>query len=299
MQTKAIRYPTCVTLIVALVSSLQDSGAATSPMIITHEFDAKWGYVADTIVEGPGPSFDSGGEQSSHLRYVLSPQITSRVLLHFGAEWQRFSFSPPRLAPVPDTLQGVNAILGADWQFSDRWLFRADLRPGVYSTFRDVSWTHVDAPVFLGGVYLVNPNLQWFFGVRVDLRSEYPVIPGIGVRWKFADEWTLSAVLPTPRLEYAIDSRFKAHFGADLKTGSFRVGDTFGSDRGWPGLDRQILDYFEVSVGPGISWKIRPNISVEANAGFMVFRRFDFAHRDIAFRSDPAPRFQIAFNVGL
>jgi hypothetical protein len=89
------------------------------------------------------------------------------------------------------------------------------------------------------------------------------------------------------------------HLGADIKAESFRVGHTFGSDRAWPGLDRQIMDYFEVSVGPGFSWKIRPNITVDANAGYTIFRRFDFADRDIVFRSDPTPGFQIALNLSL
>lgn len=297
MRTRPGLLLKCLPMILAAMP--MELEAADPRIHITHDFDAQWGYVADATTDGPGPSFDSGEQHSARLRYTLSPQKSTRVLLTFGAEWERFWFSPPRLAPVPATLQGINAVLGAVWQFNDRWLFRGELRPGVYSTFDDVSWRHVDAPLFLGAAYLANPDLQWLLGVRIAMRSEYPVIPAVGVRWKFADDWTLNALFPSPRVEYELSSSVKLHLGADFRGGYFRVGDTFGSDRGAPELDRQILDYFELSVGPGFSWKIRPNITLEATAGYMVLRRFDFADRDIVYRSEPAPSFQIACNFSL
>jgi Domain of unknown function (DUF6268) len=256
-------------------------------------FDAEWAYVGSAATRGGGVTFDSGEEQSSYLRYVFSPQITRRLLLHFGAEWQRFSFGVPDSAPAPSSLQQISAVIGMDWQGTDKWLFRAELQPGVYSDFHDVSWRDVDAPLLLSAAYLVNPDLQWFFGLRLDARSNYPVIPALGLRWKFADAWTLNAVLPRPRLEYDLDPRFQAHLGADIKAGTFRMGDKFGDDQPWSGLNRAILDYLEVRVGPGISWKIRPNVTVEADAGCMVYRRFDFADQDVVFRGDSAPYVRI------
>jgi opacity protein-like surface antigen len=290
-------YTACAVLLFSFFLAPRNSVAAATAMRITQEFDARWAYVGDATIRGGGARFDSGAEQSSYVRYVFSPQVTSRLLLHFGAEWQRFSFGVPDPAPVPGTLQQVSMVIGLDWQFTDRWLLRAEVQPGVYSDFRDVSWKDLDAPIFLGAVYLANPDLQWFLGVRLGFRSNYPVIPAVGARWKFADDWTLNAVLPRPRLEYDRNERFKAYLGAGIEAGTFRIGDKFGDDQGWPELNRAILDYFEIRIGPGFSWKIRPNISVEADAGYMLHRRFDFADQKRVFRSDPAPYVQIACQV--
>jgi len=274
--------------------TMPEPAAGPSHLAVAHDLDIEWGFVANATTHGKGAHFHSGAEQSSLLRYVFSPQITPRVLLHFGAEWQRIAFGAPDHAPVPNSIQDISAILGLDWQITDRWLLRTEFQPGVYSDFQDVSSSDLDAPLLLSAAYLANPDLQWFLGLRLDPRSHYPVIPAVGLRWKFADEWTLNAVLPRPRLQYDFSDRLQTYLGAGIEAGTFRMGQDFGDARRWHDLNGSILDYFEVRVGPGFSWKIRPPITIEADAGYMVYRRFDFSDRHVVFRSDPAPYFQLA-----
>jgi hypothetical protein len=291
---RPVFYQTCAAVLLALFLAPRYVRAASSAIGFEHDLDLDWVYAGNAATHGSGARFDSGAEQSSYLRYVFSPQITRRLLLHFGAEWQRFSFGAPDSAPVPGALDGVSLVIGSDWQFTDRWLLRGEVRPGVYSDFHDVNWRDLDAPILLSAVYLVDPDLQWVLSLRLDPRSNYPAIPALGVRWKFADAWTLDAVLPRPRLEYDLHTRFKAYLGADFDAGAFRMGNQFGDDQGRPALNRAILDYFAVRVGPGFSWRIRPNLAVETDAGCMVYRRFDFADQDVVFHSDPAPYVRIA-----
>lgn len=271
--------------------------AAESKVTYAHDIDAKWGYVGGANVHEGGVDFGAIDEQNNSLRYILSPQVTRRALLRFGVEWDRFSFGVPGSSPVPDALQQVSGLLGLDWQFSDKWLFRGEVHPGIYNDFHEVGWNQLDAPFFLSAAYLANADLQWFFGLRIDARSSYPVIPALGVRWKFADEWTLKAMLPDPRIEYELSDQFIASLGASFHAGTFRMGDTFGDDRGRPNLNGAMLDYFEVRVGPGFSWRIRPEIEVGANAGYMIYRRFDFSDQRLVLSSDPAPYVQIACQI--
>jgi len=268
--------------------------AASSPVTFSHDIDLKFGYVGGARTEGGGTGIGSIDELNSAVRYVLSPQVSRRVLLHFGLEWQRYSFGLSQSAPIPNTLQQINVLLGLDWQFNDQWLFRAELRPGVYSDFHEVGWNDVGAPFVLSAAYLVNADLQWIFGLLIDPRSNYPVIPALGARWKFGDQWTLRALLPEPRLEYEISEKFIAYFGTGFELGTYRLSDTFGDVRSYPALHRAFLDYLEVRVGPGFSWRIRPQIEIGANAGYMVYRRFDFGDRHPTLSSDPAPYFQIS-----
>ena len=267
---------------------------AVSPMKVSQEIDAEYGYVGGTTTRGAGASIGDVDEHSADVKYVISPQLTKDLLLRFGAEWQRFSFDVPNHSPVPDVLQQISAVLGLDYQLADQWIVRAEVQPGVYSDFREVHWDDADAPLILGAAYLANEDLQWFFGLRFDARSQYPVLPAVGVRWKFSDQWTLNLQPPKPRLEYDVNDNLQLYFGAETEAGTFRVGDHFGNDSGLPKLNNEVVDFLEVRIGPGCSWKIRPNVTIEAEAGYMPYRSFDFFDRDIVFRSHNAPYGQIA-----
>jgi opacity protein-like surface antigen len=286
-----------VTILFAWSLASWEAVPVSGATAIAWEVDAEAGYVGGATTRGGGSNIGSVEEYRADLKCVLSPQITKNLLLRIGAEWQRFSFGVPDRAPLPTVLQKVSALVGSDYQLSDQWLLRADLQPGIHSDFKDVSWSDVDAPLRLGAAYLVKADLQWFLGVRIDARSQYPAVPALGVRWKFADEWTLNLLLPNPRLEYELSERLKAYLGVGLELGTFRLSDHFGDEHGRYALNHAILDYLEVRVGPGFSWKIRPNVTIEADAGSMVYRRFDFSGHDLVLGSDPAPYVQVACHV--
>ena len=245
-----------------LVLPARVSNAESIPVF--QEFDATQGLVGRSRTLRDNLHVGPVGELNSDLKYVVSPQISKDLLLRVGAEWQRFSFLDRQHAAQPDSLQQANGILGLDYQFAEQWLMRAELQPGLYGDLDQFSWRSFDAPLKLGFAYLVDADLQWFFGLRVDVRSQYPVFPAAGVRWKFADLWTLDMVLPNPRLEYDVSDKLQAYLGAAILAGTYRVGDHYGDERGLPQLNRAWLDYAEFRLGPGFSWKARPNLTLEA-----------------------------------
>jgi len=268
--------------------------SASNPMSISQELDTQYSYVGDAKTRGAGLNSGSIDEQSADVKYVISPQVNRDLLLRFGFEWQRFSFDVPDHAAVPRVLQQASGVLGFDYQVADQWLARVEVEPGIYSDFRDISWRDFDAPLVLGAVYLVDADVQWFFGLRLDVRTEYPVLPVAGVRWKFSDEWTLNFMLPNPRLEYEINERLLLYLGGGIEAGTFAVGERFGSDHGQPKLDGAIVDYLELRLGAGCSWKITPSVTIEAETGYMPFREFEFVGPEMGFRSHNAPYGQIA-----
>jgi len=267
--------------------------SAAGPKVISQELDVSLGYVGkgrtlqDNLHVGPI------SELNADVKYVASLPFNKDLLLRIGAEWQRFSFWNPR-AGVPDTLQQFNAILGFDYQLAEQWLMRAEVQPGLYGDFRQFSWRSFDAPLTMGFVYLVDADLQWSFGLRVDVRSQYPVFPAVGVRWKFTDVWTLNLMLPNPRLEYDVNDNLQAYLGAGILAGTYVVGDHFGNDRGLPQLNNATVDYTEVRLGPGLSWKALPNLTLEAEMGYVLSRTWDFFDQHINLSSKPVPYLQIA-----
>ena len=259
--------------------------SAAGSMVVSHELDVALGYA------GGHPS-----ELNTNVKYVASPQIDKDLLLRLGLEWQRFSFGTPRAAAIPDTLQQGSAIVGFDYQLAEQWLMRTEVQPGIYGDFSQLRWRNFDAPILLGFVYLVDADLQWAFGLRVDVRSQYPVLPAVGVRWKFTDLWTLNLMLPNPRLEYDVNDKLQAYLGAGILAGTYVVGDHFGDDRGLPQLNHATVDYTDVRLAPGLLWKVRPNLTLAAEGGYVLYRTWDFFDQGINLSSHPEPFLQLFCN---
>ncbi len=217
-------------------------------------------------------------EQSALFRFVASPQLTDSVLLRVGAGWQHFAFGLPEGAPLPNTLQSASLILGMDVQAFGSWLFRIEAAPGFYSASNRFDADDLNVPFILGASYIASPDLQWILGCEVNIRNVWPVLPGAGVRWKFAEKWVFNAVLPTPRLEYLMSRSLTLYGGGELKVGSYRLENRFGSEHGLRELDGAWVDYTELRAGCGAAWKVTRKLTLEAEGGVMAYRNFDYHH---------------------
>jgi hypothetical protein len=256
-----------------------------SNIAISQEFTAESAYDGKAEMKQGDHKIGGVGSLYSHFNYVVSPQITDTTLLRFGFDTERNSFSLPSQAPLPNTLQSVNAILGADFAVSDKILLRAELHPGLFSDFVNISGSDFDMPVQIGGTYLWNSKFQIIFGLQIDLKSNYPIIGLPGVRWQFADKWVLSAIPPKPQLQYLLSSTMTLYAGADIIGGTYHLNDTFGTFHGHgPGsgnsdLNGNICDFTELRTGVGFTWKFTPNLSLDVSGGYVPYRDYDI-HAD-------------------
>jgi hypothetical protein len=249
-------------------------------------------YVAEETYVGGGDvqrnstkSVRDFDEHDSILHLVFTPRIKPGVL-RLGAEWERFSFGFPDGAPLPDTLQSVNLVIGLDTQLSDSILIRIEAQPGVYNTGFDDLSDDFNAPFVVGGTYIYSPDLQLVLGVGVNIDRKYPVVPAAGVRWKMARQWVLDAVLPTPRLEFEMNNDVTLYAGANLKQDNYRVDDHFGDNIGIARLNHAVLTYSEVRTGAGFDWKISPVVTLTAEVGYQPYREFDFYRTNIRYHQD-------------
>ena len=242
---------------------------------ISYELDTNVSYVGGADSRLGWHRRGSVSEESGLFRFVVSPQIKQGLLLRIGAEWQRTSFDLPSGSLLPNTLQSVNLVLGLDAQVGESWLLRMEAMPGIYGD-NSLRGSDFDVPFVIGGSYLANPDLQWIFGVAVNVNGQYPVLPGAGVRWKFADRWVLNAILPTPRLEYEFSKSLTAWAGFDFRSGTYRVSPGFGTARFQPRLNGSVLEYMEFRTGVGATWKVSHNWTLEAETGYVPYRKFDY-----------------------
>ncbi len=230
---------------------------------------------------------------SFRLDGVRSMSLGNDAKYLIGGSWRRFEFSDSS-APIPKSVDAVTLKLGYSRPLNRQWTFLAEVDPGLYSDFKDISGEDFNAPVGFRAAYAVSRELQWLFGVNVDFRSSNPVIGGFGVRWQFARDWTLAFIIPEPRVEYALSPTVRLTAGASLRGGTFRVAEDFGRRRGRSELDNQDIDFREITAGLGARWELKKGLTVSATAGWMIDRRFEFDDRNLLLNGDGAPLLRLS-----
>lgn len=289
-----------LTATVALAGTDSKNAAAieqTHDVRIAQETNLSYSYVGAADIKQGDSHQGRASEQNSDVKYVISPEICDGLLFRGGVEWERYSFGLSDASPLPNTLQSTNLIVGFDIQLADQWLMRVEAAPGFYSDFVDLSSRDFNAPLIIGASYLVNKDLQWVVGMSIDLWRDMPVLPGAGVRWKFADQWVLNFILPKPRVEYELLKSTTLYVGGEMKGGSYMVNGQFGNSHGRGNLNQTVVEYSEVRVGGGVSWKATPFLTLEAETGASAYREYNFSRAHTKFKSDEAaPYGQIALS---
>jgi hypothetical protein len=285
-------------------SSAEDAKAvalveAESPL--PFEFDVEATYIGKGNVErgerGDMVIRDFEGFQG-RLHFVLTP-MTKIGILRLGLQIERYSFNYGRMAPIPSDLHSTNLIIGLDTELSDKFLIRVEAQPGFYGTdYDDFGQDTFNVPVIIGGTYIYSSSLQFVFGIGIDAWRQYPVLPGGGIRWKFAPQWTLNAVVPTPRLEFEPSESLLFFAGADIRGPSYRVEKNFGTLRGDTSLNHASIVYEEIRVGGGLEWKLSTAVKLALEGGFVPHRNFDFHRTEVRYHQDGgAPYARIGFHA--
>jgi opacity protein-like surface antigen len=271
---------------------------------ISFEFDAEESYVGDGDVERGGYSVRDFDENDFLIRFVLTPRVKFGIL-RLGAAYERFDFGIdsnnqirngivgggrfafPLHAELPDRLEAANFVVGLDTEITDAFLIRIEAHPGWYGAGGDLfDGDNFRVPFIAGVTYVYGPTLQFTLGVGVNFEGKYPVLPGGGVRWQFAPQWVLNAVVPTPRLEYEVTKNFTIYAGAVIKTETYRVDDNFGDLAGDRRLNNARLGYTEVRTGLGVDWKPTSTITFSLEGGYLPYRDFDYFRPHVRYQED-------------
>ena len=211
-----------------------------------------------------------------------------------GVAYTRWDCGRDSGNPLPANLQSVALPLTVSWRFSERWQAFGEVSPGLYSDFEKISGEDFNAPFIGGGGYAVNPDLQVFLSVSVDPRRDIPVVGGPGVRWHFAEHWTLSLLLPRPQIQYRPSENWTFHVGAEMLGGAYHLNPNFGRDRGLAAMDDQMVTYREIRTGVGARWGGPKGFYASLEGGWMIDRRFVLDDVRLQFNGDGAAYGQLA-----
>jgi hypothetical protein len=255
---------------------------------ISLESDFRFSMVGDSQFKERS-SLETGNAYDVGSRDVLSLKVREGFLLRFGVERERFNFSLPNPVPLPSKLQSASFVLGTDLQLGEAWIMRLEIQPGFYGGGTELRARNFDIPITIGASYFWSADLQIVAGVSIDPERKYPVLPGAGFRYKCATNWVLDFILPTPRIEYSFSKSLLLYAGGDVLGGSYRMPGNFGDVHGNPSLNDAVVDYTQIRVGGGASWKIRPDLTLELEAGVVPVQEFDFHRADVKARSTEIP----------
>ena len=282
-------------------TSSKNVALVESESSFSFEFDAEAAYFGSGDMQrgetGNLRINDFDGAQS-RVHFILTP-MTKIGILRIGLQTERYSFSFGNTAPIPDNLHSTALIIGLDTQLSDSILIRVEAQPGFYGTdWDDFGQDTFNVPFLIGGTYIYSSNLQFVFGIGVDALRQTPILPGGGIRWKFAPQWTLNAVVPTPRLEYEPNSNLLFFAGADVRFSSYRVEKNFGTLRGNTALNHASVSYEELRLGGGLEWKLSTALKLAMEGGYIPFRNFDFHRTQVRYHQDGgAPYLRLGFHA--
>ena len=278
-----------------LASYLQSS--TVSPF--SYEFSTDGAYVGSGSISRGLRSIGDYSEISNSLNFVVSDQIKDSLILRLGIDWSRYAFdSQNPFAPIPDVINAVDLQLGADVQLSSALLMRLEIHPGFYGTFDNVEFRDLNIPLVAGLSYFVSADFIVTLGVSVDLNSQIPVIPAVGVHWKLSDRWTIDGVAPRPQLQYDLSDKVTLFAGADVRETTFRMNNDFGTSHNTPALNSSVLDYWEIRGGGGLTWSVYKSLKLDMEAGFVPYRRFDYFRADVkAVSSDWFPYVRVGLSA--
>ncbi len=277
MSTIARRLAPIAGILLALACTARSLAAEPAPGSkpdYRGSIDTDFGYVPGSTLHYGGTDVGKLSTTHSRLRYTGTFVSGGDVDWTMGLEYSRLDFGVPKGQPLPPSLGAATIPLGVRWKISDRWSFRGEVAPGVYSDFQDIEGSDFNAPITAGLSYAINDGLVVSLQVSIDARRDIPVIGGPGVWWRISPRWTLSLLLPRPRLEFHHSDSWTFFVGGEIAGGAYQLGSNSGTKRGAPSMDSVNISYREIRGGIGADWKIGHGFFLEAAGGWMFDRRF-------------------------
>ena len=255
---------------------------------------AEFSYVANSDIKSGTVNLGEIDTAQFRVRYGISKPVSETYSWRVGIEYDRLSFGVPGGAFLPNTLQSTAVNLGNTWRVGDKWALQFEADPGLYSDFEDLDWEDLNAPLSFRALYFHRPNLIWTLAVIGNVKSEFPVIGGIGARWLPTERLTVDVILPRPQVAYRVSDSLTVFAGGEFKGGGYRVAEDFGSRLGRADLNDQDVFYREARTGAGFKWKMFEKVVAVIEGGWVIDRRFTYVDRDLQLNGDGAGYFQIA-----
>jgi hypothetical protein len=210
--------------------------------------------------------------------------------LDLSLSYEGILFDPENenAAPIVKRLQSVTAALGFRRSLNEKWSLVGSLGAGC---FNSGSRFDGDGAAFVGAVGAlrrIGEKGSLVLGLSVNTleRDWRKVLPGVGFRYQFSPEWSLSLGYPETALSWKACECLTLSAVAD---GSFavyhvRARDLRGNASGTVGSGRMEYDNFRLGLRAGLD--LPHGFNVTAAAGWSLASRLDFFEQGYKLKSD-------------
>lgn len=239
------------------------------------DFGASYSFSADADLSRGGKL---GSAEISHYDFEASFSLPAPDTwrLSSSISWSRDEFKFTGTIPLPKQLEsfgfGVMAMKDLAKEIGPGWSAMAMLNADFSSDTGKISGDSFSlmAVAMIGKE--VSPNFEWQAGLIGKTRGDMKVFPMIGLRWKFAPDWSLLVGFPRTGISYQASEALTLTAGLmGMQGGTYYV-----SESTVPGLNKTYLEYNEMRGGLRAEYQISKNFSVEADAGVTLDRKFDY-----------------------
>jgi hypothetical protein len=274
-------------------STLLLAAALALPARADEQVTVRYSHSADNpLMLGSTPGGEVGVD-AAFFDWRSSAALTEATKLNYGVSWSGYDFSRSGPMAVPEKLQEISLAIGATHRLSPQWLLIASVQPGLYGDLEGGSHEAFNAPVMFLATWLQSRELAWSFGLRADPFADKPVLPFIGVNWRFAPQWEFTIGFPRAGFGYEVSPALKLGLGLTVQGGSFHIADDPRPVSIGQRLDDTYLDYREIRVGLSADYKFNDTLSLAVEAGAITDQKFDYYERGYTLNGDTAAFFTI------
>ena len=213
------------------------------------------------------------------------------------------SISSDASVPVPERLGELSVNFGVTQLLSRAISVSVFARPGYYGDFAHFAWEAVNVPVMAMATYTPNKQYTFMFGAGYSQFSEYriKVMPVLGFRWKFADDWTLNIGIPRLGVTWQATKALELSANASGQGGTYRTTEAPNGLTAPGGANRDLahtyVSYREIRLGVRAAYNVVKKINIAVEAGWMAERRFNYYDRDFTLKGKPSGYATLAAEV--
>lgn len=276
----------------------QPSATMRPDLLASFDFDYSWSSKED-IARGSAVLGSLSVEQYGFSVSSRLP-VSKQTLLVYGLAFDTHDFKFTGLLPIPQDLTELSLNLGVQTRFSEKWSGAAYLRPGFYGDLDSgLDTDAINVPFLALATYAQSRDLFWMFGLNVNGFSDNVALPVVGVRWKFAPEWTFNLGFPRSGVTWKLNERLDVSAGASFSGGSFRLTQNLGVPAtGIARLANTYVDFREVRVGLGLDYKLNDRASLSLDVGAVTDRKLDYFDKNYRLDGDGGTFFSLALKGG-
>ena len=263
--------------------------------------NARIGLTVDAAFTGR-VDFTAAGVAAGDMRVTQTGAKLSVPLPPLGSGWfpllslryRHHDLETAAGTPLPQHFQGLSAGLGVFGNLSPDWSLFASVSPGVANAGSGFTSKGLSMGVIAIASRKFGQDFSAGAGFAFDslARGSGRLIPVATFDWSPGPGWKVWVGYPRTGVSWEASDALKAEFVAEGDFGSFYVTEDPRTPRpGQVRLDRTRLEYRAVRMGPAITWKPDPLVSLRLGAGVVPMVRADYEARNYELRSEKAAGF--------